>query len=420
MQQPATTTRRTARFSSVTRAAIFESLEFRDFRWIWLGAFASFMAMNMQMITRSWLVLRLTDDSPLKMALVMMSFALPMTFVSLIGGALADRIPRKHMIILSQSGAIVLTLVLATLDLTGVVTFEHVLVIGLFNGSLMAFQMPSRMAIISDIVPESKLMNAISLANSGMNLTRIAGPALAGGLILVIGTWGVFYLVSGIYVFSVLTMFRVNAGKTPATNSRKSMTGDIREGLSYVASDPTRLGLVIMAFIPVLFGMSYYALLPAWAREALNVRSDGLGMLLMIMGIGALVGTVVLAALSKMKRRGAFLLVVCVFWGVALAIFARTTSYWVAVPFLMFIGLGSSLFMSLNMTLMQSHASPEMRGRVMSISMMTYGAMPLSALPFGAIAEVIKTSNALLISGVLLAVFTLVFTIVYPSFRRIE
>ena len=120
------------------------------------------MALNMQMITRGWLVLRLADDSPLSLSLVMVSFAAPMTFVSLVGGVLADRIPRKRMVIFSQGGNALLTLLVATLDITGIVAFWHLIVLGVLNGSLMAFNMPSRQAMISDIVPEDRLMNAIS------------------------------------------------------------------------------------------------------------------------------------------------------------------------------------------------------------------------------------------------------------------
>jgi predicted MFS family arabinose efflux permease len=142
-------------------------------------------------------------------------------------------------------------------------------------------------------------------------------------------------------------------------------------------------------------------------------------MLMMVMGAGALIGTLVLASLRNLKRRGPLLLTICVAWGVGLALFSQTTSYAAAVPFLFFVGLVSSLFMSLNMTLIQLNAAPEMRGRMMSIMMMTFGLMPLSALPFGALAEKVGTPDALLLSGVLLAAFTLVFTVVYPSFRRI-
>ena len=416
---PSRASRRRGPLSGLVRHPVFESLRYRDFQWMWAGSFVSFMAMNMQMITRSWLVVRLTDDSPLYLSLSMGSFAVPVTFVSLIGGALADRVPRRRLVIMSQSGNAVMTLLLALLDVTGLVTFWHVMAMGVVNGSLMAFNMPSRQAIISEIVPERRLMNAISLNNSSMNLTRVVGPALAGFLILLVDTAGVFFIVSAIYLFSTLSMTMVRAGTKPAGRSGKGMTGDIREGLAYAIGDRTLRGLIIMNFIPVLFGFSYYALLPAWAREALDVQSDDLGILMMLMGVGALTGTLILASMGSFRRRGGFLLVSCLVWGITLAVFARMESFAPTVPLLIFIGLVSSVFMSLNMTLTQVYSAPHMRGRVMSITMMSFGLMPLSAVPFGLLAEFTNTPFALMLSGILLAVFTLAFSVAYPSFRRI-
>ena len=405
--------------SRLRRLPVAETLAYRDFRWVFLGSFASFMAMNMQMVTQSWLVVELMNDSPLALSLSIVSFTAPITVVSLFGGVMADRIPRRHLVIFSQIGNAVMTFLLATLDATGLIVFWQVMAIGFINGSMMAFNMPSRQAIISDIVPEARLMNAISVNNSSMNLTRVVGPATAGFLILLIDTWAVFYLVSVVYVFSALSMAMVRAGSEAIARSGKGMRGDIGAGLSYVAQDPTRRGLIVMSFIPALFGYSYYALLPAWGREALDIGSEDLGLLMMLMGVGALVGTLILASMQNFNQRGAFLLLFCLLWGAALATFAQTSSYLHAIPLLMLVGLLHSVFMSLNMTLIQIHSSREMRGRVMSIAMMSFGVMPLSGVPFGILAEFTDTPFALTLSGLLLVAFTLVFAAVYPSYRRI-
>jgi len=350
---------------------------------------------------------------------VTLSFSIPMIFVSMVGGALADRIPRRQMMIIGQAGNTAVTLVIATLDATGLITFWHLMASGFLAGSMMAFNMPSRQAIISDIVPEDKLMNGIALSNSGMNLTRVVGPAIAGLLIIFIGTWGVFYLIAGMYALSVMSIFAVDAGKTAVSKSGRGILSDIKEGFAYAGRDPTLLSLIVMAFIPVLFGMSYYALLPAWAREALNVQSDGLGMLMMIMGVGALAGSLILAGLTDFRRRGLLLLGSCVIWGITLAAFSQATSYAVAVPLLLVVGLTSSMFMALNFTLLQVNAKPEMRGRIMSIAMMSFGVFPISAVPFGILAERTGTASALFLSGALLTAFTVIFLLAYPRFRRI-
>jgi MFS family permease len=396
-----------------------ESLHFRDFRWLWVGALSSFMAMNMQMIARGWLILRLSNDSPLALSLVMLAFALPMTILSPIGGSLADRFPRKSIVIFSQAGNTIMTLILATLDLTGLVKFWHLMAIGVANGAMFAFNMPSRQSLISDLVPSEKLMNAISLNNSAMNLSRVVGPALAGFLIIYLDTTGVFYLIAFFYMCSALstTLVRVKAESRPG--SRNTILEEIREGFSYAAGHKTLSGLIVMLFVPALFGFPCIALLPAWAREALNVQSDGLGLLVAIFGFGALAGSLLLASIRNMTKRGRFLLVLSVGWGLGIGFMAMPVTYTTAVPILLVIGLAYAQFMSMNMTLIQTYVSSEMRGRVMSISMMTFGAMPLSVIPFGALAERIGTPAALGLSGAMLVVFTLIFAWFKPDFREI-
>ena len=387
---------------------------------MWVGSFSSFLAMNMQMITRGWLVLRVSGDSPLALALVTLSFAIPMTIVSPFAGVFADRISRKNIVIWSQLGNAILTFMLGLLDFSDVVTFWQIMTIGIFNGTLMACNMPSRQALISDIVPDNKLMNAISLNNSSMNLTRIVGPALAGFLILFMNTSGVLFLVSGIYLMSALTMLMINYKKPSGSSERSSVVNDIIDAVTHATRNPNLRGLLIMSFVPVLFGFSYYSLMPAWGREALNIQSDGLGILMMLMGVGATIGTIALATMGNTGRRGIFMLVSCGLWGIMLATFSQMNTFLLAMPFLILMGVASSFYMSLNMTMIQLQSDPQMRGRMMSISMMTFGLMPLSAVPFGVIAELIGTPNSLAISGILLTTITVLFAIFNRTFRQMD
>jgi MFS family permease len=397
----------------------FQTFQFPDFRWLVLGTFFSFLAVSMQQITRGWLILRLTNDSPFALSLVMMSFAFPLTFASVFGGALADRVARKHIIMVTQGGNALLTLLLAILDMTGLIRFWHLMCIGFMNGTLAAFNMPSRQSLISDIVPVKNLMNAISLSSAGMNLTRIIGPAVAGILIIFLNTSGVFFLIASIYVFSTLSTAMIKAGQKPLDRSEKGVAADIKAGFQYALRDSTLLGLLIMGFVPALFGFPYVALIPAWAREALNVQSDGLGLLLTFMGTGSLVGTLILASIRNLSRRGAALLMNSLAWGICLILFSQSASFTTALPFVFLVGLMSGIFMSLNMTLIQLYSSTEMRGRIVSMSMMTFGIMPLSAVPFGAIAENMGTPNSLGLSGLFLCLFTVTFFFSYPKLRKV-
>ncbi len=400
--------------------AALQSFQYKDFQWLWLGTFATFMAVSMQQITRGWLVLRLTGDSPFALSLVMMSFALPLTIMSMLGGVIADRLPKRKIMLFTAVCNVLLVLLLATLDYTGHIQFWHLIVIGIFNGTLAAIGMPSRQSLISEIVPQHDLMNAVSLNSSGMNLTRVAGPALAGVLIVFLGTAGVFYLIAFISAFAVLFTFLMKSGKIAARNKGMGVTTDIVDGFKYAKKTEPLFTLVIMSFVPALFGFPYIALLPAWAREALNAQSDGLGALMMVMGVGSLAGTVVLGSFKRLQKRGIFLMAIGLVWGIVLIIFSHCDTYVTAMPVLFLMGFFSSMFMALNMTLMQSYASPEMRGRVISMAMMTFGIMPLSAVPFGAIAESIGTPGSIQIAGLALSLFIIVFFVVATKFRKVK
>ncbi len=291
-------------FHHVYKLKALHSLKYTDCRWLMLANFASFMAIGMQQLTRGWLILRLTDDSPFALSLVTMSFALPMTFMSLVGGVFADRFPKRKLMIISQTTVTLTVLLLATLDHLGIIKFWHLIVIGIINGSVVAVSMPSRQSIFSDIVPENELMGAIALNNSATNSTRLVGPSLAGFLIIFAGTAGVFYLIAAIHLISLLFICLLKTGAAATGKSKKGLTKDMAEGFRYAKQNTVIMGLVILSLVPSIFGFPYVALLPAWAREALDAHSLQLGILEATMGFGSLLGKLILASLSNLKNRG--------------------------------------------------------------------------------------------------------------------
>ena len=400
--------------------SIFTSFVHKNFRWFWLASFASWLALNMQITARSWLILRLTDDSPFLLSIMTLAFALPMTFFSPITGALADRFSRKKLITISQFSNAVVIIVLAILDYSGLVQYWHVVLIAFCNGSLMSLNMPSRQAMISDLVPENKLMNAISLSNTSNNLSRAFGPAIAGILIILINTSGTFIAVSFTFLMSALIISMITYEKTKRNEKSKSFANDIKAGMKYAFSNVEIRILFILMFISVMFGFPYFVLIPAWAKEVLGINADGLGYLLMSIGIGATVGTFGLASLGKNSKKGQILIFFGLLWGLSLATFAQTNEYSIALILLFFIGLSSAAFMSLTMTLIQIKSATEFRGRTMSLAMMSFGLMPLSAVPFGTLAEQIGTANSLTISGTLLFVLTLIYFVINKKIRHLN
>lgn len=411
-------------------ATILESLQYRDFRWLWLGSLVAYMSLNLQMLNRSWLVVILEDNSPLALALVMMSFALPMTFVSPIGGVLADKWSKKKLIAASQIGSAVVTFGLGILDFTGVIQFWHLLASGLLNGVMMAINVPSRQAIVSDIVPKEALMNAISLNNSAMSITRILGPALGGFLIVYFvdwipmlesGTAGVFFVIAAVYIIAALSILRIKTDVIIEKDKLKSGFGrDLFSGLTYVLHHKIIRVVLFVNLIGSVFGWAFMTLMPAWARVVLNVNADDLGILLTVIGVGSLVATLGLASLSNFKYRGILLIASCLLWGLSLALISKMDQLYIVYPLLLFIGIASGIFMSLGMTLMQYYSEPEMRGRVMSVAVMPFGVSSMSAVPFGMIATKIGIENSLMISGILLVFFTILIVLIFPFFTKVE
>lgn len=400
--------------------SIFTSFVHKNFRWFFLASFASWLALNMQITARSWLILRLTEDSPFLLSIMTLAFALPMTFFSPITGVLADRFSRKKLITISQFSNAAVIIILALLDYSGLVQYWHVVLIAFCNGSLMSLNMPSRQAMISDLVPENKLMNAISLSNTSNNLSRAFGPAIAGILIILIDTSGAFLAVSFTFLMSALIISLISYNKTKLDQKSKSFISDLKAGIRYAFSNVELRPLFILMFVSVMFGFPYFVLIPAWAKEVLGINADGLGYLLTSIGLGATVGTFGLAALGKSSKKGKILIFFGLLWGLSLATFAQTNEYLIALIFLFSIGLSSAAFMSLTMTLIQIKSATEFRGRTMSLAMMTFGLMPLSAVPFGSLAEQIGTANALSISGSLLFILTLLYFVINKKIRNIN
>ena len=398
----------------------FDSLQVRDFRWLWLSSTAGFMAMQMQMVARGWLIYDLTD-SPMALAWVMVSFALPMSVFTLVGGAITDRVPKRNLLGITMFGSALITLAIALLIHSGRITFTHLLIAGFFNGLVISFQMPGRFSFIPQVVGEERLVNAIALNTTGMNLTRVLAPAAAGVLIGVIGAAGVFDIMVVCYVFGALAVFMMHHRGEPVSQSHRSVGFDIKDGLNYIFRRNTRvLALLILAFFPLLFGMSYIFLMPAFAVEALGMGAEGLGVLMAITGVGAIIGSLAVAYLSNFKHLGALLFGATFVWGISLALFSLSTSLAIAIVPLALVGLSSAIYMSINMSLTQLYASPEMRGRVMSVFMWSFSMMPLGLLPVSAFAEHIGTPTALLASAVLLVVSISLAFLLLPALRHLS
>jgi MFS family permease len=407
---------------------IFTALEVPDFRWLWIGSLGSSFAMNMQIIARGWLVYTLTS-SAMDLAWVTLSFMVPTILFSLWGGVLADRMPKRTIVVTAQLLNTIATLVMAAIILTNRVEFWDFIWFGFFNGTVLALSMPARQAFVPELIPERLIFTAMALNTTSWNLSRIVGPALAGFLIAWIadgdtssayGVGVVYLVIATLYLISAVTMMLVSKrGKVKQTET-KSALNDMADGLRYVWDHPPVYGLILLSIVPFLFGMPLNTLLPAFNEDILKGGADDLGLLMSAMGGGAIIGSLMLGSMGDLRHKGAWLIATCVGWGAVVVAFGMAQEVWLAAVLIGFIGWLSSWNMSMNRGLLQMQVHDHMRGRIMSIDMMSHGMMPLGVIPISLIAETYDVAIALMVSGAIFMVVVLLLTLVSRSVRKVE
>ncbi len=407
---------------------IRHALAVRNFLWLWIGSLGSSFAMNMQIIARGWLVFELTE-SPMDLAWVTMSFMVPTVLFSLYGGVLADRLKKKKVIIWAQALNCAATVCMAVIILSDAVTFWDFIWFGFFNGSVLALSMPARQAFVPELIPDHLLFAAMGLNTTGWNLARIVGPAFAGLLIALIAggdktsTFGVgvvYIVIASLYGISAATMLLIDQSGRVKQAAKATALADMKEGLKYVVHNPPVFGLIVLSIIPFLFGMPLNTLLPAFNEEVMGGGPDDLGFLVSAMGIGAIVGSLMMATMGNLRNKGMWLIVTCVGWGAVTSAFGMSQTAWLVFVLIAGVGWISSWNMSLNRGMLQMQVDDHMRGRIMSIDMMSHGLMPLGVFPISWIAENYDVGTALVASGSAFMVLTLLSVLFIPSVRTTD
>lgn len=403
-------------------------LAVRNFMWLWVGSLGSAFAMNMQIIARGWLVYTLTS-SAIDLAWVTMSFMVPTVLFSLYGGVLADRVPKKRIIIWAQALNCIATIVMAMIIFSEQVNFWDFIWFGFFNGTILALSMPARQAFVPELIDEHLVYAAMGLNTAGWNLARIIGPAFAGLLIALIadgdktshfGVGVVYIVIATLYFISAVTMLLINRSGRLKREGRSSALADMKEGLSYVVARPPLIGLIVLSIIPFLFGMPLTTLLPAFNEEILGGHADDLGFLVSAMGGGAIIGSFVMASMGSLQRKAMWLILTCVVWGALTSVFAMSHTQSLAMGLIALVGFFSSWNMSMNRGMLQMQVEDHMRGRIMSIDMMSHGLMPLGVFPISWIAENYDVGTALMVSGYAFMALILLAVVFIPSVRTTD
>jgi len=397
----------------------FSSLRIVPYRWFWTGMLAYFLAMQMDTFARGYLAYDLTGAAT-ALGLVWVAWGVPMLLLSLVAGVVADRVEKRSLLMLVQGGMGVVALATAVLVHTGVIDIWQLVALGVCQGVVWSFAVPTRMAMLPELVGEEELTNALALNNTAMNGTRVVGPALAGGLIAVplFGVSGVFYVMVLLYAMVALALVPLPRAQAVARQS-EPLWQEMGVGLRYMARRRALVALMLMAFVPILLGMSYAALLPVFAKDVHDVGSVGFGVMGTFVGAGAIVGSLIVAYFSDYPHRAALQLVLGVAFGVSLFVFAEAPSFVLALLALAFVGFTFNSYMTINNSLIFTQVEPGFYGRVMSVYMLSWSLMPLATLPLTGLADAIGPETTVAAAGLVISGFVAGVAVLYPGYRAI-
>ena len=400
----------------------FDSLREREFRWFFLAMLGQMAGMNMQMLVRGYLVFELTGSFA-ALGIIGLVSAIPVIALSLVGGVIADRAPRKLVLQAGQAATVGIALVVAALLFADLLRFEHLIVASFVQGAVMALMMPSRQAMVTEVVAPERLMNAVSLNAAGMNLMRLLAPAGGGFIVAIFGAGWAYVLMAALYAIAIATLMpvpgRPAAEQAPTGRSaRSSGTADLIDGLRYVVRDRVMFALVGVSFVTAILAMPYLMMLPGFVSDILDGGATELGLLMAISGAGSLLGSLAIASMPE-RRRGLLYLLSAIFLGAALLAFAASETFVISAAVMVLVGIGTAGRQTLGNVLLQSYVEDRYRGRVMSIWMTQWGMMSGGTLFVGLVAERVGIQVALGGLAVALIAFTLAVLVLVPRVRRI-
>ena len=407
---------------SPRRRGMFRALSNRNYRIFWTGAFLSNIGTWMQAVAQGWLVLKLTN-SPLWLGLDAFMATAPGFIFTLAGGVFADLIDRRRLLIYTQVTAGIAAICLATLVATDVVTRWMVLGFSFVTGCCMALASPSYLAMTYDLVGREDLANAIAMNSTQFQLSRVVGPTLAGLAFRVFGLAGCFYAngVSFIAVVVALVMVRpAKSTNTPAhsVKDRRALWTDLIDGFRYVRNRPRVSSLLLLSAVNSLFGAPYFSMVPIYARDIFKLGETGYALMMGTAGGGALVGALLIAYLGDFRRKGWFVLGGAILFGFCITNFALASRLVLSLIFLFGVGFALVVSVSLINTLLQKLVTDQMRGRVMSMFILSFiGTLPIGSLVAGAASNRYGPQRTLAIGGLIVTTVATIVSIVNKRLR---
>jgi MFS family permease len=386
---------------------------------MWFSSWAEHLGQFMELAAVLWLVHEMTS-SPLLLTIVGASRFVPGVFLSIFAGALADRMDRRKLLMISLIWMIIFSSFLAVLVFMDWVKIWHIVVISLLESSAVSFNHPSRQSMIPNLVRREHLMNAIAQNGLSVMGSRVVGIIIAGYLLAAVGVGPVIAARAvGAFVAIALALM-ATVPPTPSAAREKTARHNIADGLAYVRSNKLTLSLIAMFIFPQFATLTVTSLMPAFADEILHIGAKGFGWLTGVMSGGAMVGTFIIAYLYNFRHKGLLLVTAGIFMGATLMGFSQSQWFLFSLLLLLVTGIMNSIFRGLNTTLIQGIIPDEMRGRIMSLREFSLGLGSGAALLGGVIGERAGISFAVALSGGMIISFILGLTLLLPRIRKME
>ena len=410
--------RRRPRFSLRT----FASLRQREFRWLFASTLGQMAAIQMQILMRSYVTYELTGSFA-AIGIVGLASAVPMLLLSVFGGVLADRVPRKRILQVGHVLNMGFALLVGVLLLLGLLRVEHLFVIALVQGIVLALTISAGQAIVPEVAGRERLMNAVSLNAAGMSFTRLLAPAAAALMIALLGTGSAYLTIAVFYGLALIALLPVRS-RQPGAMRAGSPAGagglhDLMEGLRYAVSNRVIFWVLVLNFVTAILAMPYMVQLPGYVADVFAGGPTELALLAGVSGAGSLLATLVIASLPE-RRRGMLLLASSCLLGLALAAFAATSLFWPAFALMFVVGVWTAGRQAMAMVLVQAYVDDAHRGRVMSIFMTQISMVLFGGFIVGVIAEATGIQTAIGGLGLVLAVFTVAVAALVPPLRRVN
>ena len=398
---------------------IAPALRSRNFRLFWFAQTISTIGTSLQVVAEGWLIYNLTG-STFWLGMVGLIGLLPVVPISLLGGMIIDRVSRRKLIIVTQTGLMAQAAVFGLLGLTGEIRLWHVIGLYFIFGSLLAIDHPARRAFLVDLVSQDELANAVALNATIFNISSLIGYAAAGVLIATIGAGGTMVINSATYWFPIFALALIRVSDLGRDTHRPPLGAALSEGARTLWRQPPILGAI--ALMAIVGGLAWpvYGLMPAFAEDVVRTNSVGLGLLLAVGALGSVIGTTVVARLGA-QRRGRTMTVASLLLPLLVVGFAFSNSVWLAGLFLVPLGITLLVLQSLAVTLVQIHIADRVRGRVMSLySMLHAGSDTVGNVLVGSGAVYLGLPLALSLGGAAALLFALAAWLVMPSIYRLD